>query len=73
MGPTNRVVDAVDRLKGMFLDVPGTQLSLADASKLSGVEKATCQIILEALEDARFLSRRRDGSFVRRTSDSPGF
>jgi hypothetical protein len=65
------VTAAVERLKGVFLDVPGTQLSLADASRLSGLERPMCLVVLEALEDARFLARGRNGLFVRRTSDSP--
>jgi len=65
------VVEAIERIKGVFLEVPGTQLSPADASRLSGLEKATCVAAFEELEDARFLSRTRNGLFVRRTSDSP--
>jgi hypothetical protein len=54
----------------MFLEVPGTQLTLADASRLSGLEPI-CRIVLEALEDARFLARSRNGLFVRRTLNRP--
>jgi hypothetical protein len=32
-------VEAVQRLRGMFLDVPGTRLSVADAARLSGIER----------------------------------
>jgi hypothetical protein len=65
------VTDAVERLKGLFLEVPGTQLSLAQATRVSGLERDTCRVVLEALEDAHFLARARNGLFVRRTSDSP--
>src|SRR5881628_1681103 len=58
MDATPRVVDAVQRLKGIFLEMPGTQLSMADATRLSGLERPVCRIVLEALEDARFLKRR---------------
>jgi hypothetical protein len=71
MHPTPRVTEALDRLKNVFLEIPGTQLSLADASRLSGLERDTCRIILEALEDTRFLARGRNGLFVRRSWDSP--
>jgi hypothetical protein len=66
-----RVSDAVLRLKGVFLEVPGTQLSLSQASQLSGLECSICQTILSALEDARFLKRGRNGLYQRRTDDSP--
>jgi hypothetical protein len=65
------VTDAVERLKNLYLEVPGTQLSLDDASRLSGVERPLCLAGLEALEAAHFLARGRNGLFVRRTSDSP--
>ena len=71
MHPTPRVTEALDRLKNVFLEIPGTQLSLTDASRLSGLERETCRIILEALEDTRFLTRGRNGLFVRRSWDSP--
>jgi hypothetical protein len=71
MSPDARVIEATERIREVFLEVPGTQLSPADASRLSGLEKAMCVAIFKALEDARFLSRTRKGLFVRRSSDSP--
>ncbi len=69
---TPRVEEAVQKLKGVFLEIPGTQLSLVDASRLSGLERNTCRMILEALEDVRFLRRAPNGLFVRRdTTPSP--
>jgi DNA-binding IclR family transcriptional regulator len=67
---TPRVVDAVQRLKGVFLEMPTTQMSLVDASRLAGLERNTTRLILEALEDARFLRRSSNGLFIRRTIDS---
>ena len=66
-----RVTQGVERLKGVFLEMPGTQLSVEDASLLSGLEPSVCGLVLEALEDARFLRRTGNGLFVRRTADSP--
>ena len=65
-----RVVEAVQRLKGVFLEVPSTQMSLVDASRLSGLERNTTRLILEALEDARFLRRASNGLFTRRHIDT---
>lgn len=73
MDVTMRVAEAVARLKGVFLEVPGTRLSVADAARLSGLEQTTCTIVLNALEEARFLARTKDGLFVRRNADSPRF
>ena len=66
-----RVVEAVQRLKGVFLEAPATQMSLVDASRLSGLERHTTRLILEALEDARFLRRSSNGLFMRRSIDPP--
>jgi hypothetical protein len=71
MSSAVRISEAVERLKGIFLEIPGTQLSIDDASRLSGLEPATCRLVLTALEDARFFSRAGNGLFIRRTSDSP--
>jgi hypothetical protein len=68
---TPRVVDAVQRLKGVFLEIPSTQMSLVDASRLAGLERNTTRLILEALEDARFLRRSSNGLFIRRVIDPP--
>ena len=68
---TPRVVDAVQRLKGVFLEIPTTQMSLVDASRLAGLERNTTRLILEALEDARFLRRSSNGLFMRRMVDLP--
>jgi hypothetical protein len=68
---TPRVEEAVQKLKGVFLETPGTQLSLVDASRLSGLERNTTRMILEALEDVRFLRRAPNGLFVRRESQLP--
>jgi DNA-binding IclR family transcriptional regulator len=68
---TPRVADAVQKLKGVFLEAPSTQMSLIDASRLSGLERNTTRLILEALEDARFLRRASNGLFMRRSFDWP--
>jgi DNA-binding IclR family transcriptional regulator len=71
MNPTQpTVTEAVERLKAVFVEIPGTQLSLADASRLSGLERTTCRVVLEVLEDARLITRARNGLFIGRSPDS---
>jgi len=65
------IPEAVQRLKGMFLEIPGTQLTLTQAAQLAGLERSFCQAVLSALEDVRFLKRGHDGLYQRRTSDTP--
>jgi hypothetical protein len=71
MHPDTGVLQGIERIKSVFLEVPGTQLCPGDVSRLSGLEKTTCVAIFEALEDTRFLAGTRNGLFVRRSADSP--
>jgi hypothetical protein len=60
-----RVTEAVQRLKGVFREDPSIRLTLADATRLSGLDRPMCHLVLMALEDARFLRRGRDGIYER--------
>jgi hypothetical protein len=66
-----RVTDAVQRLKDVFSEIPGTRLTVSDAARLSGLDREACEHVLLALEDARFLKRGQDGRYRRRATDSP--
>jgi hypothetical protein len=68
--PLVLAAQAIQRLQGMFLDVPGTRLSVADAACLSGFERSTCLDALETLADSMFLKRGRNGTFTRRQADT---
>jgi hypothetical protein len=54
-----------NRLKSMLLEVPGSEWTVADAAKLSGLDPSVCEAILHALTDSGFLARRSNGTFVR--------
>jgi hypothetical protein len=41
--PALHVSEAVERLKGVFLEIPGTRLSVGDASRLAGLDDLLCQ------------------------------
>ena len=73
MEAATRLGEAVQRLKGVFLEIPGTRLSVADASRLSGLDRPTCNIVLMVLEDARFLKRGHDGLYQRGAADSSAY
>lgn len=70
MEATARVVTALNRLKEPFLAVPGTELSLSDAARLSGLDSNLCGVLLTALVDRRFLTVGSDGAY--RLHSSPG-
>lgn len=47
--------------------MPGLRLAVAQAQRLCGVEPEMCQVILDALVDAKVLYRKSDGTYVRLT------
>ncbi len=57
--------EALRRVQGEFLEMPGLRLTEAQACRMWGLEKAACEALLGALVDAKFLYRTRDGAFMR--------
>ncbi len=64
LAPTH-VEHALQQIKGHYLEMPGLSLTAKQAQRLYGLEADVCLILFEALEDARFLRRRPNGTFVR--------
>ena len=60
-----RLSDALNRLRGTFLEIPGTKLTADQASKLCGIELPECGKLLDVLKNDGFLTLRPDGSFVK--------
>jgi hypothetical protein len=56
----------VDRIRGEFIEMPGLQLTIGQASRLFGVEPAACRQVLDALVAAAFLRWTPSGTIVRR-------
>jgi hypothetical protein len=63
MDATPRVINAIERLKAVFLESPETELTLHDTAAATAVDPSTCQLILDALHDARFLRCIPQGAF----------
>jgi hypothetical protein len=61
-----RLNELVERLRGMFLEVPGTRLSVHQAARLAGVEPSICRHVLETLTASHFLKLGHDGTFMLR-------
>lgn len=57
--------DALRRVQGEYIEMPGLRLTTAQAQRLWGLDRAACDALLGALVDSKFLSRTRDGAFVR--------
>ncbi len=57
--------DALRRVKGEYLEMPGLRLTAAQAQRLWGLDSEACDALLGALVDTKFLYRTRDGAFMR--------
>jgi hypothetical protein len=68
----NRSIDEIlRRVQGEFLEMPGLRLTEPQARRLWGLDSISCQALLHALVDAKFLIRTRDGAFMRVDHASP--
>ncbi len=57
--------DALRRIRGEYLEMPGLRLTMAQAQRLWNLDRQTCEQLLSSLVASRFLAKTRDGSFVR--------
>jgi hypothetical protein len=72
MSDTGRgIQEVVRRIRGEFLEMPGLRLTPKQARRLWRLDETACEAVLGALVDARFLSKTRDGAFVRQDGNSP--
>jgi len=61
---TKSTAELVRRIRAEYEQMPGLKLSLHQARRLWSVDEATCEGVLAALVDARFLRRSSKGLFV---------
>jgi hypothetical protein len=62
--------ETLRRVKGEYLEMPGLRLTPAQAQRLWGLDRESCQTLLGALVDAKFLYKTRDGAFSLNRPDS---
>jgi len=65
---SDTMIDLRWRIRSEYLEMPGLRLSLDQASRLWGLERAACESLLDALIGINFLQRDRDGRYLRRGS-----
>jgi hypothetical protein len=53
------------RIRAEYWEMPGLKLTSAQARRLWGLDRESCDSLLNDLIGAGFLARTRDGSFVR--------
>ena len=47
--------DVIQRVRAEYMEMPGMRLKTEQVQRLCGIERMTCQLVLNALVDARFL------------------
>ena len=52
-------------VRGEYLEIPGLNLTRGQVQRLWGLDETTCDAVLTALVDARFLKRTAADAYVR--------
>ena len=68
---TRTTEDALRRVRGEFLEMPGLRLTAMQARRLWGLDAGSCDALLAALVDAKFLFKTREGAFMRVETSTP--
>jgi hypothetical protein len=66
----NTIQDVIHRIRAEFLEMPGLRLKAEQVQRLCGIERPTCEMVLDTLVNARFLYLKADGHYARAT-DGP--
>ena len=66
MAPVQTPEDTLRRVRAEFLEMPGLKLTVPQAQRLWGVDRTTCEAVIDELTETRFLARTRDGAVVLR-------
>jgi len=62
---TTTISELIARVQAEYHEMPGLKLTEVQAQRLWGLDRASCDALLRALVDSKFLFRTRDGAFVR--------
>ena len=57
----------VQRVRGEFIEMPGLQLTMAQAARLWGLDITACRNVVEVLVESAFLRWTDGGKIVRAT------
>ena len=63
--------EALRRVQGEFLEMPGLRLTEAQARRLWNLDQQACELLLHTLVAEKFLFRTRDGAFMRAEHTTP--
>lgn len=69
MSPSALLSEAtLRRVRSEFLEMPGLKLTVSQAQRLWGMDRLTCEALIDELTASRFLARTRDGAVVLRAT-----
>jgi Fic family protein len=54
------------RVRAEFLEMPGLKITLVQAQRLWGFDRATCEDLIAELTEREFLTKTKDGSLILR-------
>jgi len=64
-GSTDEPAGLIARLRAEFREMPGLQLTSAQAARLFGLDASVCDRLLESLVQEGVIGRRREGRYGR--------
>lgn len=59
------LADWLRLIRSEYLEIPGLHLSRSQVQRLWSLDQRTCDVLLDALIDVRFLRQTRTGAYVR--------
>ena len=62
--------ETLRRVRAEFLEMPGLKLTVPQAQRLWGVDRPTCEAVIDELTTSRFLARTRDGAVILRAASA---
>jgi hypothetical protein len=63
--PMSPSLTLINRVRSEFIEMPGLRLRLEQAQRLWNLDRASCEVLLTSLVDAKFLHRGHDDAYGR--------
>jgi hypothetical protein len=63
------IQSGIQRVRAEYLEMPGLRLKAEQVQRLCGIERTSCQTVLDTLVSSRFLYVKADGHYARLTEE----
>src|SRR6185436_17780189 len=63
------IQSGIQRVRAEYLEMPGLRLKAEQVQRLCGIERTSCQTVLDTLVNAKFLYVKADGHYARLTEE----